>query len=1324
MLLMLLGIFTAYSQPVVISEYLVGGNQNQWTELLVVQDNVSLVGYKLRDNSQDESWQGGVIFRDHALWRNLRRGTIIIVNHRGFPTDEKREDGFVDIGAQSGMYFEQFMEQGTTRTWVEAGLNLNYTSDMVQILDPQGNHVHVLAHASLADKQVLFASLPNPKIGVQDAAPAQGYSLRVVPGSNLSQYDGGLNYSLATMDRNNISRGTPNNSNTVKGANQLYWRSLRQPDWTNPAITSIQIVGSNKDQIKLTWNPASTISDTIEGYMILRYIENNNYEPVIEDGKIYNIGHTWGPYMLIAYVKDLTNNEFIDKFDAIPGVSFQCGKKYGYRIYAYRYSASDENAATIDIVVTNARGRQYNETQFAQSIGIIKEVPPTPVISSMGDKFTFCTNDEAILTSSIKDLQKYIYEWYNSADPSFSGNEHTVTVKKSGQYYLRLVDKNSGCETISNNITISALEAPEVMVSDPLTFRTFMRDTIIQMCIGETQRLRGIVNPPQSSEFYWIKDGIEITTNNEINVNEAGVYRFIALKNGLCPDTSVKIDIRIVNPDFLLSENALNFNADTDPEKEITLTNNTTQAIIFNAGDVIISGDGFSIISPMPEAGTNTYTIPASGSLTFRIRFSPVGFGTREGQITFRAPCNITRLATLTGVRPNTGVSVLDAAPSFINFGVVPINCDQMKDSTINLISSGNDKFMVFKPTMRTNYFDVSSPRFNNPNERTIINENSQMSLTVRVLPNSPGVYYDTAYVTYHILVQTDKIDTIKIPLSVELIDPKLTFSPLHFDFSALPTCVAEIDTFIIVKNTSGYAFNITRQASEPKFSMIGLPYTLNHNDEVQIPLRIRFTDKDPYYVNIPYLPCTMLSPQIAIIPPQIDFTVDVPDSVNFGIIKNCENPGTVPESIEINTSHDVSRIGNIIYSGANFTTTIANGITLKESLNEFSVTFIRTQPGKYIDSVVFIIEPCKSTHKIILTAERINPLEPLINGLQINFGTNTLGVAGRFSQNWTNPNEDEDMVIDLISVPAPFELVSHTIVDFPIVVPPLGNITFEYEFKRNVVGNYSDYVTAKLTHPCKLDYTFAVTGESIDNRLIPLRSELRPANIVANLGETFTIPIHVAVAEGYSLNGSGATFFELYLSYEPSMLFPEGLIVNLPYRSNITQATMIEIQPGLIKIDAIIGNDSNLTGGNWLTINAKALLGKKLIAPIRIDSMNFVSVIAIEVEDFEGQLQIVGNCDLDNRLLDLSGNVGMVLKGENPIRESVELVFSTVTEDLTSIQIYNSFGQLVKTVAARSFKPGYHTINLNASEYTTGSYFIRMISGTAVRTEKFIILK
>ena len=62
----------AYSQPtVVVSEYINASSPNtESTELLITADNVSLVGYTLRDNSQDtESWRPGIKFKDIPLWK-------------------------------------------------------------------------------------------------------------------------------------------------------------------------------------------------------------------------------------------------------------------------------------------------------------------------------------------------------------------------------------------------------------------------------------------------------------------------------------------------------------------------------------------------------------------------------------------------------------------------------------------------------------------------------------------------------------------------------------------------------------------------------------------------------------------------------------------------------------------------------------------------------------------------------------------------------------------------------------------------------------------------------------------------------------------------------------------------------------------------------------------------------------------------------------------------------------------------------------------------------------------------------------------------------
>src|SRR5690606_25749725 len=106
------------------------------------------------------------------------------------------------------------------------------------------------------------------------------------------------------------------------------------PVWNNPGIITTKIV-NDFQWVELKWNAASTFSDPNEGYMIVRYVDNNNTPLQLEDGKIYNVGQILSAvYTVVGYVETLTKTEFIDKFE---NSSFECGRKYGYQVYAYRY---------------------------------------------------------------------------------------------------------------------------------------------------------------------------------------------------------------------------------------------------------------------------------------------------------------------------------------------------------------------------------------------------------------------------------------------------------------------------------------------------------------------------------------------------------------------------------------------------------------------------------------------------------------------------------------------------------------------------------------------------------------------------------------------------------------------------------------------------------------------------------------------------------------------------------------------------------------------------------------------------------------------------
>ena len=58
------------------------------------------------------------------------------------------------------------------------------------------------------------------------------------------------------------------------------------------------------------------------------------------------------------------------------------------------------------------------------------------------------------------------------------------------------------------------------------------------------------------------------------------------------------------------------------------------------------------------------------------------------------------------------------------------------------------------------------------------------------------------------------------------------------------------------------------------------------------------------------------------------------------------------------------------------------------------------------------------------------------------------------------------------------------------------------------------------------------------------------------------------------------------------------------------------------------------------------------------------------------------------------------------------------------SVKIYNVMGQLVSTLIDQDMSAGYHTINWNASDMSSGMYLVRVYAGENVETQKIMLIK
>lgn len=77
-----------------------------------------------------------------------------------------------------------------------------------------------------------------------------------------------------------------------------------------------------------------------------------------------------------------------------------------------------------------------------------------------------------------------------------------------------------------------------------------------------------------------------------------------------------------------------------------------------------------------------------------------------------------------------------------------------------------------------------------------------------------------------------------------------------------------------------------------------------------------------------------------------------------------------------------------------------------------------------------------------------------------------------------------------------------------------------------------------------------------------------------------------------------------------------------------------------------------------------------------------------------------------------------------NPFNPSTTIRFSLPKETQLKINIYNTLGELVDTIAEGSYQAGYHKVMYNASSLPSGVYIYRLESSQIVQTRKMLLLK
>ncbi|HYF04498.1 MAG TPA: T9SS type A sorting domain-containing protein, partial [Patescibacteria group bacterium] len=136
-------------------------------------------------------------------------------------------------------------------------------------------------------------------------------------------------------------------------------------------------------------------------------------------------------------------------------------------------------------------------------------------------------------------------------------------------------------------------------------------------------------------------------------------------------------------------------------------------------------------------------------------------------------------------------------------------------------------------------------------------------------------------------------------------------------------------------------------------------------------------------------------------------------------------------------------------------------------------------------------------------------------------------------------------------------------------------------------------------------------------------------------------------------------------------------------------------------------------------------LLGASTTTPIAITELKATGSNALQLLHQNGLLTVDDSCAAGRRLSTISGQFMVAVAGSSPTGGShAEIVFETNTDEVLSLEIYNSFGERISNVFKTKTQAGRYSNSVEISALASGVYHVVLQSATQVATAKMVVVR
>jgi len=114
----------------------------------------------------------------------------------------------------------------------------------------------------------------------------------------------------------------------------------------------------------------------------------------------------------------------------------------------------------------------------------------------------------------------------------------------------------------------------------------------------------------------------------------------------------------------------------------------------------------------------------------------------------------------------------------------------------------------------------------------------------------------------------------------------------------------------------------------------------------------------------------------------------------------------------------------------------------------------------------------------------------------------------------------------------------------------------------------------------------------------------------------------------------------------------------------------------------------------------------------VKLDSVIYTASTNIETLPDSSNIKIIGECNIENRTIEINGTPSLKVINGNPIEGTANIDFTIMSDELTTINLFNSLGEKILVVVNQNLKAGSYYATFDSKGLPSGNYFLTLENG------------